>query len=113
MSASGGNDSTILAAVIHISVIEILKFGAEWCEPCTRQETVLRNLGDDHPEVTIRDIDVEEPGNRELKRRFEPRALPTTVILVDEQPHTQFTGFVNRDRIEETLAEINPEQSPA
>ncbi len=94
-------------------MIEILKFGAEWCKPCKRQDTVLEEIAETHPEVTIRDIDVEEEGNRELKRRFEPRALPTTVVLRDDEPVEQFTGFVDVDELSTTLDAIEADRSAA
>ena len=94
-------------------MIEILKFGAEWCKPCKRQDTVLEEIAETHPEVTIRDIDVEEEGNRELKRRFEPRALPTTVVLRDDEPVEQFTGLVDVDELSTTLDAIEADRSAA
>ncbi len=94
-------------------MIEILKFGAEWCKPCKRQDTVLEDIAETHPEITIRDIDVEEEGNRELKRRFEPRALPTTVVLRDDEPVEQFTGFVDTDELSATLDAIEADRSAA
>ncbi len=94
-------------------MIEILKFGADWCKPCKRQDTVLEEIAKSHPAVVIRDIDVEEEGNRELKRRFEPRALPTTVVLRDDEPVEQFTGFVEADELKATLGAIEADQSAA
>jgi len=94
-------------------MIEILKFGAEWCKPCKRQDAVLEEIAETHPEVTIRDIDVEEEGNRELKRRFEPRALPTTVVLRDDEPVKQFTGFVDTDELNAALNAIEADRSAA
>lgn len=89
------------------SVIEILKFGAEWCDPCQRQIPVLESFVEERPEeITLTHVDVEEPGNTDLKRRFEPSALPTTVVLVDETPVEQFNGFVDRETLEDTVDQL-------
>lgn len=92
---------------VRFSMVEILKFGAEWCDPCTQQAAILDELITERDEeITIRDVDVEERGNRDLKRRFEPRALPTTVILVDDEPVRQFNGLVSKADLHEALDEI-------
>lgn len=87
-------------------MVEILKFEAEWCDPCKEQDEILDDvLANRSNGVTVRHVDVEERGNTELKRRFEPRALPTTIILVDDQPVKQFTGLVDAETLNQALDE--------
>ena len=93
-------------------MVELLKFGAEWCDPCQKQIPVLEEFVADRPEeITLTHVDVEERGNTELKRRFEPRALPTTVVLFDDEPVKQFNGFVDRSTLEETFDRLGAQSA--
>ncbi len=93
-------------------MIEILEFSAEWCEPCSEQAEILTAVRDDWPDlVTLRQVDVEERGHADLKRRFEPQTLPTTVLLEDGEPIKQFNGLTEREQIVAVLENLTTAQS--
>lgn len=87
-------------------MVEIIKFGAEWCDPCKQQDQILDELSTKRDDVNVRDIDVEEPGNTDLKRRYQLQALPTVVVLDDETPVEQFNGLVQLDDLEATIENV-------
>lgn len=84
-------------------MIEIVKFGAEWCDPCKQQDQILDELSAKRDDIKIRNIDVEEPGHADLKRRYQIQALPTVVVLDDDTPVKQFNGLVQLDDLETTI----------
>lgn len=80
--------------------MEILKFGADWCEPCHKQDDILDDIETD---ATIRDIDVESEDARQYKRKYTINALPTIIILDDGTPIKQFTGLASKEDIVSVL----------
>jgi thiol-disulfide isomerase/thioredoxin len=80
----------------------IVVFGATWCLPCHRLETLLAGLMADHPGrfVAVRaDVDYEP----HLAYRLGIEVLPTSVIFRDGREVRRATGALSRSSLEEML----------
>jgi thioredoxin len=87
-------------------VIEVLQFTAPWCGPCKPVEALLAELAPRYPEVRFSKVDVDaEP---ETGMRFGVLALPTVVILRDDEPVAIIDGARKRADYERALAEVVP-----
>jgi thioredoxin 1 len=87
-------------------VIEVLQFTAPWCGPCKPVEALLAELAPRYPGVRFSKVDVDaEP---ETGMRFGVLALPTVVILRDDEPVVVLDGARKRGDYERALAEVVP-----
>ena len=57
----------------------ILKFGAEWCDPCHALECELEDIDEDHENVSILDIDTDE--GAAIAEHYGIHQLPTMMIF--------------------------------
>jgi thioredoxin 1 len=87
-------------------VIEVLQFTAPWCGPCKPVEALLAELAPRYPGVRFSKVDVDaEP---ETGMRFGVLALPTVVILRDDEAVVVLDGARKRADYERALAEVVP-----
>lgn len=58
---------------------KILKFYADWCNPCKVLENMLNEA-----KIAHDSINVEDESNKELLDKYKVRSLPTTIIVNDK-----------------------------
>jgi len=69
--------------------MKILKFSADWCNPCKQMTEWLKTQSYDHDIVEIN-----VKGNEELVRQHDVRSVPTLIMLNDaDQKIKAITGF--------------------
>ena len=83
--------------------VRLMDFHADWCGPCKSQDPIIEELLEDHPEVALEKIDVEE--NRETANEYHVRSLPTVVVERDGEIVERFVGVTQRDDLEAALEE--------
>ena len=76
---------------------KILKFGAEWCSPCSAQDDILESVDT----VPVEHIDVDESGERATE--YNIRSVPTLVILNDGEEIERFIGVTQLEQIESAI----------
>jgi thioredoxin 1 len=65
------------ALLIRRFIIKLLKFEADWCQPCKAMTQIMKGM-----EYTNVNVDSEE--GRALAKEYDIRSLPT-LVLVDER----------------------------
>ena len=80
--------------------MRLLKFWAEWCQPCKKQSELLKDFKD----FPVESINVEEESNVEIVNKYGVRGLPTLILLDDnnEVVHT-FSGLTTLNKIKEVI----------
>ena len=80
--------------------MRLLKFWAEWCQPCKKQSELLKDFKD----FPVESINVEDESNVEIVSKYGVRGLPTLILLDDnnEVVHT-FSGLTTLDKIKEVI----------
>ena len=80
--------------------MRLLKFWAEWCQPCKKQSELLKDFKD----FPVESINVEDESNVEIVNKYGVRGLPTLILLDDnnEVVHT-FSGLTTLDKIKEVI----------
>jgi len=78
--------------------MELLKFEADWCGPCTQQANIL----EDYDSTPVRSIDVDE--DADTANEYSVRGLPTMVLLdEDGTPVERWTGLTQLEEIESAV----------
>ncbi len=57
----------------------LVDFWAEWCGPCRMMAPVIDKIAEEHPELLVGKINVDEDG--ELAQRFGISAIPTVIAF--------------------------------
>jgi thioredoxin 1 len=70
-------------------------FMADWCGPCQTQGPIVEEFAEEHPEVEVQEVDVDE--NSDLANRFSVQSLPTLVLIeIDGDGEEVDGGLVDR-----------------
>lgn len=79
----------------------VIDFWAEWCGPCRMMSPVVDEIADEHPELKVCKVNVDEA--RELADKFSISAIPTIVMVKNGQTSSVSVGYKSK---EELLAEL-------
>lgn len=75
----------------------LVDFWATWCPPCMKQGQVLQALDEDHPELRIGKVNVDE--NRELATTFGIANIPTMILFRNGQAVDTVVGLRNASQV--------------
>lgn len=79
----------------------IKDFHADWCGPCKKQDPILEELKEKHPDVKFEKIDVDE--DPDIAQEYGVRSVPTIVIEKDGEIVEKFIGLTQGEKIEAAL----------
>jgi thioredoxin 1 len=90
-------------------MIEIIKFGAEWCGPCKMMKPAMNSLKTKYniegSDIQITDMDVDL--NPEMASLHKIKNIPVTVFKSDGIEIKRVVGVLSLDKIEEIINEVN------
>jgi thioredoxin 1 len=90
-------------------MVEMIKFGAEWCGPCRMIKPTVNKLMEkyntDDSEVKITDVDVDK--DAEAAKKYGVRSIPTMVFLKDGQEVIRKVGVLDEKQIEIAIQEAS------
>lgn len=78
--------------------IEVLKFSANWCQPCKILATTLKDAAE------IKSIDVEQ--DMETARKYNIRNVPTLVFLKDGKEVHRVSGSIPLQKYNDIVDDI-------
>jgi len=77
--------------------MKVLKFYAEWCQPCKMLSQIIKNAGD---KITIPVEDVDIDNNLMLSVDYKVRSVPTIVLLDDDGKEIKReVGMMNEQKL--------------
>ena len=79
----------------------LLDFWASWCGPCRMVSPILDEIANEHPEIKVGKINVDE--QRELAAQFNVMSIPTLVVVKDGKVTNQTVGARPKDQILQLL----------
>jgi thioredoxin 1 len=79
----------------------IVDFWAEWCGPCHAVAPVLDRIVDEHDEVKLVKVNIDEqPG---LAQRYGVQSIPTMILFKGGQPAAAAIGAQPKPALEKAL----------
>ena len=86
---------------------KVLKMSASWCMPCKVYSKTFNEVKNEekYKDITFEELDVED--NEEVAIKYGVRAVPTTIILGDDDKVLfTFSGNVPKNFLEAKLDEL-------
>ena len=90
-------------------MIEVIKFGADWCRACSVIEPTIIALKKkydaiEESNVSIMSIDIDE--NPELSSKYKIKSIPTIIFIKDNEMVLKKSGVLNEAQIEEIIKSL-------
>ena len=89
-------------------MIELIKFGAEWCQPCAVVAPIVKKLEEkyniDGSDIKITSIDIDE--NPEISQEHKVMSIPTFVIKKDGIVKFKRTGALTESQLETEITNV-------
>lgn len=79
----------------------LLDFWAPWCGPCQMMLPVVDEIAQEHPEIKVGKINVDE--ELKLSAQYGVISIPTFVVIEDGKVVKQAVGAVPKEELEEML----------
>ena len=86
---------------IQNNEIVFVDFFAQWCGPCKMLAPSIEKLADEHPEIKVLKVDVDEEAN--LAAHFQVQSIPTLITFKNGQPAQRQMGFIPYDALESMI----------
>ena len=97
MSAMNLNQENFHREVMESEKPVLLDFWAPWCGPCRMVVPIIDQIADEHPELKVAKINVDEES--ELAQQFRVMSIPALFVLKDGKVVNQSVGAKSMDQI--------------
>ncbi len=103
MAALKINKETFEAEVLQSEKPVLLDFFATWCGPCKLLAPVLDQIAEEHPEIKVCKVDVDE--NQELAAAYGVMSIPTLFVIKEGKVTAQAVGARSKKQLLEMMEE--------
>ena len=79
----------------------LVDFWASWCGPCKMIAPVVESIAEEHPEIKVAKINVDEQGD--LAARYQIMSIPTILVFENGEVVNQSVGFVAKQELEQII----------
>lgn len=97
MSAISITKDTYQREVLESHKPVLLDFWAAWCGPCRMLAPVLEELAQEHPEIKIGKVNVDE--EPELAKQFQVMSIPSLFVLKNGAVTAKNVGALPKEQI--------------
>jgi thioredoxin 1 len=101
MAALKINKETFETEVLQSEKPVLLDFFATWCGPCKLLAPVLDQLAEEHPEIKVCKVDVDE--NQDLAAAFQVMSIPTLFVIKEGKVTAQAVGARSKKQLLEMM----------
>jgi thioredoxin 1 len=86
-------------------MFELLRFHADWCNPCKQLAPVVAQVEQEMKDLTVTSVNVDSDPAKSAE--YGVMSIPTLVLLKDGKPVQRMSGFQPKERI---VAMINSQR---
>ena len=79
----------------------IVDFWATWCGPCRMLGPVVAEIAEEHPEIKVGKVNVDE--NQDLAMKYNVMSIPTVLIFKNGNISKSFIGVTSKQEIMDAL----------
>ena len=101
MSVIVVNNNNFSQEVLQSDKPVLVDFFATWCGPCKMLSPIVDQLADEHPEVKVCKLDVDE--NQDLAQQFQVMSIPTLILFKDGQATSKVVGLQTKAALEQLI----------
>ncbi len=95
------NKDNFDAEVLQSDKTVLLDFWASWCGPCKMIAPIIHEIADEHPEIKVCKVNVDE--EQELALKFDVMSIPTLFVVKDGKIVNTSMGAKPKNQILEML----------
>ena len=77
----------------------LIDFWATWCGPCQKLTPELEKLAEEHPELIVGKVNVEDAENVQIAANLGVNAIPALFFYRNGQLVKQLVGFMTKDQL--------------
>ena len=79
----------------------LLDFWATWCGPCRMLSPTLEKVAEDHPEIKVGKVNVDEQPT--LAQKYNVMSIPTLLVFENGALKQQSVGLISKEQVEALL----------
>lgn len=83
--------------VLESNQTVLLDFYADWCGPCQMLSPVIKEIAQEHPEIKVGKINVDE--QQELAAQYNVVSIPFIAVFKNGKLERTTVGFMQKDMI--------------
>lgn len=82
--------------------VKVLKFSADWCQPCRMVTPVFEQLKQEFSNVEFQNIDIDSEEGQKLATKYSVRNIPL-VVIESEAKTIRFAGVKPKGEYEQAI----------